>query len=75
MDGLKKVITRLEPNMDAQVKATNQVRTNYSNFNSNNLLLQMLLVMIVQIVVAAVSRYTGNVWHSFSTKKHGNNQI
>ncbi|XP_028117885.1 uncharacterized protein LOC114315472 [Camellia sinensis] len=24
MDGLKKVITRLEPNMDAQVKATNQ---------------------------------------------------
>ncbi|KAL7191367.1 hypothetical protein ACSBR2_023442 [Camellia fascicularis] len=56
MDGLKKVITRLEPNMDAQVKATNQVRTNYLNFNSNNLLLQMLLVMIVQIVVVAVSR-------------------
>ncbi|XP_028051855.1 uncharacterized protein LOC114256405 isoform X1 [Camellia sinensis] len=25
MDGLKKVITRLEPNMDAQVKATNQL--------------------------------------------------
>ena len=56
MDGLKKVITRLEPDMDAQVKATNQVRTNYLTFNSNNLLLQMLLVMIVQIVVVAVSR-------------------
>lgn len=42
--------------MDAQVKVTNQVRTNYLNFNSNNLLLQMLLVMIVQIVVIVVSR-------------------
>ena len=56
MVGLKKVITRLEPNMDAQVKTTNQVRTNYLNFNSNNLLLQMLIVMIVQIVVVVDSR-------------------
>ena len=56
MDGLKKVITRLKPNMDAQVKATNEVCTNCLNFNNNNLLLQMLLVMIVQILIVVVSR-------------------